>query len=136
MEIKMIEYNKSAKKVKDESRAIVMDFLMELLTNALTEERVSRISNTEISFSVTDTTLDTGEIVEVPFVIKPVAKDFEAHYTSTGKERTAFDRVKEADIYEEEKEKEKIEKQKKEEQKQKQIERDKKRRAAAKDKGE
>lgn len=130
--ITMIPNDKSTKKVKDTARALVMDFLMNTLTEILTDDRVSRISNTEIAFSIADTTLDTGEIVEIPFIIKPVAKDFSSGMTTTGKEREAFDRVKTAEIYEEECEQKKIEAERKAAEKAKKIAKDKARREKAK----
>lgn len=142
MEIKIIPFDgKNPKKVKDAARPEVVDFLMNILTEALTDERVHRIGNSEILFSIHDVEMIDSNgnkiLVDVPFLIKPVAKDFVTWETSKGDKREAVDATKLEEIYAEECQRKAAEKAEKEAKKAKQIAKDTAKRAEkAKEKGE
>ena len=127
MERKMYE-GKSPKAIKDAVRADAIPFLINLLASAVGIDNVTRTASNMIVFSFADTTLDTGEIVEIPIAISPTIKEYVDTITSTGKEREAYDRIKEGEIYEDECRENAEKKRIAAERKAKQIQRDKKRR--------
>ena len=142
MEIKVIQFDgKNPKKVKDAARPEVVDFLMKILTAELTDERVHRIGNSEILFSIHDVEMIDSNgskvLVDVPFLIKPVAKDFVTWETSKGDKREAVDATKLAEIYEDECKRKAAEKAEKDAKKAEKIAKDAAKRAErAKEKGE
>lgn len=101
MERKIYE-GKSPKAIKDAVRADAITFLIDVIAAAVGEEFVSRVESNMIAFSFGDTILDSGETVEIPICISPTIKDYADGETSTGKERKAYDRIKESEFYEDE----------------------------------
>jgi hypothetical protein len=132
--------NLSLKQIKDSVRPHVVAFLMETLVAAIGEERVSQVGNSEIAFSIADTT-STDEngnqiTVEIPVHLDVTMKDFEKWFTSKGDEREPYDRVKAEDDYNEECDKKAREKAERAAKKAKQIAKDKANREKKKENGE
>lgn len=141
MDIITIERGKlTPKQVKDTVRPLTVAFLMDILTAAIGEERVSQVGNGAISFSIADTTSTDKNgnpiTVEIPVYLDVKMKDFETWYTTNGDAREPYDRVKAEDDYNEECDKKAAEKAERAEKKAKQIAKDKARREKKKENGE
>ena len=93
---------KSQKKTADAVRADAMELLKAMLSGFLTADNVTQTEISELTFSFGDTTLDTGETVEICVSIAPKIQKFDSGSTEKRGDYTAFDRIKRGEAFEDE----------------------------------
>lgn len=124
---------KTVAEVKEKVREIAMNCFIEAFSKLCGEDCVSIIGSNEIAVCLGTRTLSDGTIGEVCFTSKAVAKDFDKRITESGKRFNAYERLVEADAYEDEVRKKKEEAEAKKKAKEAKIAKDK---AARQKKGE
>lgn len=99
----MKNYNdvKTASGVKSAARDDAFMVLKNAFSDYFGEDNVSIVDNCEIAVAIGTRILSDGTEGEVCVTIKPVAKDFDSRVTDSGKEFMPYERLVEADNYQE-----------------------------------
>lgn len=99
----MKSYNeiKTVSAVKSAARADAFEILKNAFSDYFGEDNVSIVDNCEIAVAVGSRVLSDGTEGEVCVTIKPVVKDFDTRTTESGKEFMPYERLVEADNYQE-----------------------------------
>ncbi len=87
---------------KNAVRADITTAMLEFFRSYYGEENVSIVGNNEIAVAAGEKTLSDGTIGEICAVVKPVIKEYESRTTVKGEAVEPYERLIEADSYQEE----------------------------------
>lgn len=86
--------------VQKKAREEAFDVMMKAFQATYGEEAVSIVGNNELAVAIGTITISDGTENEVCITVKPVVKDYDVRVTDSNKVFDPYERLKEADAYE------------------------------------